>query len=145
MEGDPVALRTARRIVRNLGGKAFFIRKEDKAAYHTWGTFASPLMTALLATTEEVAAMAGVSRKAARNRAIPILRQTLENYAAFGAPDAFSGPIIRGDVDTVRRHLRALNNVPIARDVYTALARAALQYLPAKNKNALMWILGTER
>lgn len=143
IEGDPGAVRTARRIVGNLGGKAFTIRKEDKAAYHAWGTFASPLMTALLATTEKVAEKAGVSRKAARNRAILILRQTLENYAVFGAPDAFSGPIIRGDVETVRRHLRTLKSVPIARDVYTALVRAALQYLPAKNKNALMRILAS--
>ena len=145
IEGDPGAVRTARRIVGNLGGKAFTIRKEDKAAYHAWGTFASPLMTALLATTEKVAEKAGVSRKAARNRAILILRQTLENYAVFGAPDAFSGPIIRGDVETVRRHLCTLKSVPIARDVYTALVRAALQYLPAKNKNTLMRILASAR
>lgn len=126
----------ARRIVKDLGGEAHLIRKKDKAAYHAWGTFASPLFTALLATTEQVAAAAGVGREAAKRRMIPILQQTLENYAALDAASAFSGPIVRGDVDTVKRHLKVLKT-PETRDVYLSLARAALRYLPAKNRVAL--------
>jgi predicted short-subunit dehydrogenase-like oxidoreductase (DUF2520 family) len=145
LEGDPVAVRVARRIVQDVGGRAHSIRKKDKAAYHAWGTFASPLLTALLATTEQVAALAGVSRKAAKQRMIPILLQTLANYAAFGADGAFSGPIIRGDVDTVKRHLRVLRKRPAASEVYAALARAALQYLPVKNKNGIKQLLDASR
>jgi predicted short-subunit dehydrogenase-like oxidoreductase (DUF2520 family) len=128
-------------VVQDVGGRAYSIRKKDKAAYHAWGTFASPLFTALLATTEHVASLAGVNRKAAKQRMIPILQQTLANYAAFGAAGAFSGPLVRGDVDSVKRHLRVLRGTPIACEVYGALARAALQYLPTKNKNALKQIL----
>jgi predicted short-subunit dehydrogenase-like oxidoreductase (DUF2520 family) len=144
LEGDAAAVRVARRVVRDVGGHAYSIRKEDKAAYHAWGTFASPLFTALLATTEQVAALAGVNRKAARQRMIPILLQTLANYAAFGAAGGFSGPIVRGDVDTVKRHLRVLRGTPAA-EVYSALARAALQYLPVKHKKSLKRILDSSR
>jgi len=144
VEGDAAAVRVARRVVRDVGGRAYSIRERDKAAYHAWGTFASPLFTALLATTEQVAALAGVSRKAAKQRMIPILLQTLANYAAFGAADGFSGPIVRGDVDTVRRHLRVLRGTPAA-EVYSALALAALQYLPVKQKKALKRILNSSR
>ena len=143
VEGDAVALRVARRVVKDLGGTTHTIRKEDKAAYHAWGTFASPLFTALLATTEQVAAAAGVNRRAARSRMIPILLQTLANYAAFGAERGFSGPIVRGDVDTVKRHLSVLRSVPAVREVYVALARAALRYLPAKNKSSLKRVLNS--
>ena len=136
-----MAVRVARRMVKDLGGSAYSIRKKDKAAYHAWGTFASPLLTALLATTERVAVTAGVSRKVARGRMTPILLQTLANYAEVGAAAGFSGPIIRGDVDTVNRHLRVLRGVPAAREVYRALSRAALQYLPAKKKNRLRQVL----
>jgi predicted short-subunit dehydrogenase-like oxidoreductase (DUF2520 family) len=101
------------------------------------------LFTALLATTEQVAAKAGVNRKAAQRRMIPILLQTLANYASFGAAGAFSGPIVRGDVDTVKRHLRVLRGVPAVREVYASLARAALQYLPVHNKHALRRVLGS--
>jgi predicted short-subunit dehydrogenase-like oxidoreductase (DUF2520 family) len=142
IEGDAAAARVARRIVGDLGGECYAIRKADKAAYHAWGTFASPLLTALLATTERVAALAGIERKAARKRIVPILLQTLANYATRDAAEAFSGPIIRGDVETVKRHLRVLRKVPAAREVYVALARSALRDLPAKNKKALRRALG---
>lgn len=144
LEGDTAAVRVARRVIADLGGHAYPIRKQDKAAYHAWGTFASPLFTALLATTEQVAMLAGVKQRDAKRRMIPILLQTLANYAAFEAADAFSGPIIRGDFDTVKRHLQVLRSVPAAREVYSALARAALQYLPARNKSTLMRVLEDE-
>jgi predicted short-subunit dehydrogenase-like oxidoreductase (DUF2520 family) len=54
---------------------------------------------------------------------------------------SFSGPIVRGDVATVERHLKALRRVPGGREVYIALARVALRDLPAKNRAELKKIL----
>lgn len=141
IEGDRKAVQAARAIVKDLGAESYSIRAKDKAAYHAWGTFASPLFTALLAASEQVAISAGVKRSAARRRMLPILKQTLANYEALGAAKAFSGPIVRGDVDTVKQHLTVLCDIPAAQQVYVALARAALAYLPAKNKDLLRRIL----
>lgn len=141
VEGDPVAVRAARGIVRDLGGEPCAISQREKNAYHAWGTFASPLLTALLATTEQVAGLAGVTKRSARQRMLPILLQTVRNYGTLGAAAGFSGPIVRGDLETVRRHLEVLRTAPIPRQVYMALARAALQYLPAKNKASLRRLL----
>src|SRR5271154_1602824 len=137
IEGDQKAVRAARAMVLDLRGRSFSIQKRHKAAYHAWGMFASPLVTALLAISERVAVAAGVRRKAARERMLPILRQTLANYAALGAPGAVSGPIARGDVDTVKKHLSVLRAIPDAREVYTALARVGLRNLPVKNRAVL--------
>jgi predicted short-subunit dehydrogenase-like oxidoreductase (DUF2520 family) len=141
IEGDPVAARAAHRIVRDLGGESYSISRKEKNAYHAWGTFASPLLTALLATTEEVAALAGVSKKGAIERMLPILLETVKNYGKLGAAAGFSGPIVRGDVETVRRHLEVLRTAAVPREVYVALAHAALEYLPAKNKKLLRSLL----
>jgi predicted short-subunit dehydrogenase-like oxidoreductase (DUF2520 family) len=141
VEGDQKAVRAARAIIRNLRGRAFTIRKQQKEAYHSWGMFASPLLAALFAATEDVAAAAGVGPKAARQRMLPILRQTLNNYQSLGAAASFSGPIARGDVDTVKKHLKVLRGVPGVREVYVALARAALRNLPSRNRAALEKIL----
>lgn len=143
IEGTPKAVRAARAIVLQLRAQAFNIRKPQKEAYHAWGMFASPLLTALLAASERLAGAAGVSRKAARERMLPILRQTLANYATVGAPGSFSGPIARGDVATVGKHLKVLLEVPEVREIYVALARAALRDLPAKNRSALEKMLIT--
>jgi predicted short-subunit dehydrogenase-like oxidoreductase (DUF2520 family) len=145
IEGDARALRAARRIVKDLGGTAYPIHPEEKAAYHAWGTFSSPLFTALLAITEQVAAEAGISKKSARSRMLPILQQTLENYSALGPDGALSGPLVRGDIGTVKRHLDILRKVPLARETYLPLARAALAYLPAKNRRELEEVLYSDQ
>jgi predicted short-subunit dehydrogenase-like oxidoreductase (DUF2520 family) len=137
IEGDRIAARAARAMVLNLGGRPFPIGKRYKQAYHAWGMFVSPLLIALLAASERVAAAAGIQRGAARQRALPILRQTLANYAALGASHSFSGPIARGDVETIKKHLNVLRAIPETRNIYIALARTALRDLPAKNRAAL--------
>ena len=140
-EGDPAAVRVAGRIVRDLGAEAFPISRNRKMAYHAWGAFTSPLLIALLVAAERVAHAAGLSTAEARRKALPILRQTLANYAKLGAAGAFSGPIVRGDAQVVRQHLRVLKKVPEARAVYVALARAGLRYLPAGNRGELERVL----
>lgn len=137
VEGDAAAVRAARAIVRRLGGEAFEVPKNRKAAYHAWGTFTSPLLVAMLVTMEQVARAAGLSKAEARRNMLPIVRQTLANYARLGPAGAFSGPIVRGDAAIVRKHLRALQKVPGSREVYVALARAALRHLPARNRREL--------
>jgi predicted short-subunit dehydrogenase-like oxidoreductase (DUF2520 family) len=137
IEGDAGAVRVARSIARTLGGEAFAIVEKHKAAYHAWGAFTSPLLLSLWVTTERVAELAGVRRAEARKRMLPILRQTLANYAERGPEHAFSGPIIRGDVATLQKHLKVLARLPDLRDVYLALARSAVRHLPAKNRKQL--------
>jgi predicted short-subunit dehydrogenase-like oxidoreductase (DUF2520 family) len=141
IEGDARAVRTARRAVLSLGGESFLIAKNKKAAYHAWGAFTSPLLIALLVTAEEVARAAGIAGVAARRRALPILRQTLDNYARLGPAGAFSGPIIRGDVATLQKHLATLRRLPWAKTVYLALARVAVEKLPAERKSSVKRVL----
>jgi predicted short-subunit dehydrogenase-like oxidoreductase (DUF2520 family) len=141
VEGDTLAVTTARRIAKDLGGKACSIRKACKAAYHAWGSFASPLLISTLVTAERVAGEAGIRPSAARKRMLPILRQTVANYARYGPAGAFSGPIIRGDVATLVKHLKVVRALPDAKGVYLALARSAVKNLPAKNRKQLLRIL----
>jgi predicted short-subunit dehydrogenase-like oxidoreductase (DUF2520 family) len=75
---------------------------------------------------------------------LPIVRQTLENYVRLGPRDAFSGPFIRGDTETVARHLTLLEKNPHARSVYRELARAALHRLPVRNRKQMQTLLKAE-
>ena len=134
LEGDPAALRVAGRIVRDLGGQPFSLSKSRKSIYHAWGGFTSPLLVALLMTAEKVAQAAGLSASEARKKMLPIVRQTLANYAKLGPAGAFSGPIVRGDAQVIRKHMKELKKVPGATDVYLALARAGFRYLPVRNR-----------
>jgi predicted short-subunit dehydrogenase-like oxidoreductase (DUF2520 family) len=137
IEGDDAATRLARRVVRDLDGHAFPLPSVRKAAYHAWATFTSPLLLAFMVTLEEAAAAAGLTREDSRRKSMPIIRQTLENYARLGPKHSFSGPMIRGDAETVAKHLAALRKYPEAHDVYVALARSAMRRLPVKNRKEL--------
>jgi len=141
MEGDDAATRVARRIVRELGGESFRLPASRKAAYHAWATLTSPLLLAFLVTLEEAARAAGLTREDARRKSLPIIQQTLANYSRLGPAQSFSGPLVRGDAETVARHLAALKKNPEAREVYVALARAALHGLPIKNRDGLSQLL----
>ena len=143
IEGDHEAVQVLSKIVRRLGGEGFPIAPKDKALYHAWGTLLSPLLTALLAAGEQVAQGAGVPSNRARRWMLPILRQTVENYAQQGGARGLSGPIIRGDTATVQKHLEVLRKLPGAREVYVALARSALRTLPSRNAQKLKTLLGS--
>ena len=141
IEGDEEAARVARRIVRALGGESFSLPAKRKAAYHAWATMTSPLLLAFLVTLEEAARAAGLTRQDARRKSLPIIRQTLANYSRLGPERSFSGPLVRGDAETVAKHLTALKKHPGAREVYVALARAAMRGLPVKNRDGLQRLL----
>jgi predicted short-subunit dehydrogenase-like oxidoreductase (DUF2520 family) len=141
LEGDARALRIAQRIAHDLGGESFKIRARDKVAYHAWGAFASPLLVALLVSAEQVARAGGLSTANARRRMLPILRQTLENYGRLGPAGAFSGPLVRGDAEIVRKHLQVLSGIPGTKDVYVALAKTAVRHLPVQQRQRLERVL----
>ena len=141
LEGDDKAVRLGRRIALDLGGVPFRIGRESKVLYHAMGSFSSPLVVAVLALAERVAAEAGIPRAKIPAAMRPILRKTFENYLTNGAPAAFSGPINRGDLETVKKHLADLRKLPRAREAYIALARAAAEMLPVKNRAAIVRLL----
>ncbi len=141
LEGDAAAVRAARVIVRDLGGHAFTIRRETKPLYHAWGAFGSPVLIMELALAERVARASGIAAKEARRTIEPIVRKTIDNYFAHGPAAAFSGPLVRGDVETVRRHLKQLARVPGAQQVYRALARTALANLPVERRKEMENVL----
>jgi len=92
---------------------------------------------ATLVTAERVGRAAGLTVPQTRKAMAGILQQTLNNYLQRGPAAAFSGPIKRGDLDTIRRHLAELKRVPGAREVYRALVKSALRDLPAARKDEL--------
>lgn len=136
-EGDRGGIAAAREIVRRLRAQVFEIRKEAKVLYHALGSFSSPMVVATLVTAERVGKAAGLSLKEVRKIMTPILLQTTVNYLQRGPALAFSGPIKRGDVNTVRRHLQELAGVPGATELYRALVKSALIDLPAMRKKEM--------
>lgn len=95
----PRALATARSLAETLGMRAVEIEDDDRAAYHAAASLASNYLLALEAAAERLASTAGGDRALLA----PLVRATVENWAARGARDALTGPLVRGDEVTVER------------------------------------------
>jgi predicted short-subunit dehydrogenase-like oxidoreductase (DUF2520 family) len=124
IEGDDRALAAAGALAATLGMTAVPIPASAKPAYHAGATFAANYTTALAAVAERLAVSAGVAPDVARRLYLPLIRGAAANLEA-GPAAALTGPVRRGDVETVRAHLRALG--PDDRRLYLLLAREALR------------------
>jgi predicted short-subunit dehydrogenase-like oxidoreductase (DUF2520 family) len=141
VEGDREAVIAARNVARALQAEVFELKKRNKVLYHALGSFSSPLIVATLVTASRVGRSAGLTDKQVAKIMGPILQQTICNYLRRGPAAAFSGPIKRGDVETVRAHLRELKGVPEAKDVYRALVKSALRDLRSGNRRGILRLL----
>lgn len=101
---SPEALDLARRLAHAIGMTPFEIADEDRAAYHAAGSIASNFLITVEAAAERVAASAGVDRALL----VPLVRATVENWAAHGPERALTGPVARGDEGTVARQREAI-------------------------------------
>jgi predicted short-subunit dehydrogenase-like oxidoreductase (DUF2520 family) len=137
LEGDSKATAAATAIIRRLGGEPFRIAADSKAAYHAFGFFLSPAIVALIAAAQEVGKLAGLSEQEARRLMQPIVRKTIENCFTITPQNAFSGPVRRGDVATIRKHLGVLKNPKELLEIYRALVRIALKKLPVRKESAI--------
>lgn len=104
----PSALAAARAIAERLGMRPFELADEHRAAYHAAASIASNFLVTLEAAAEEVAAGAGLARGGARALLAPLVRSTVENWAARGPERALTGPVARGDDATVERQREAV-------------------------------------
>ncbi len=137
VESDASTRRILNSVIRRVGGRPFAIEAGGKALYHAVGTLASPLLVSHLVAAQQAAALAGFTAREARQIIEPIVRATLNNVFSQGPARSFSGPIARGDVQTIRLHLQALKPHPMLAGVYRSLALYALDALPSTKKKAL--------
>ena len=115
------ALQTARELATDLGMTAFEVADEDRAAYHAAASIASNFLVTLEGAAEQLAAQAGVPRSAL----VPLVRASVENWARSGAAQALTGPIARGDHETVGRQRKAVaERAPQLLELFDALAAA---------------------
>jgi predicted short-subunit dehydrogenase-like oxidoreductase (DUF2520 family) len=97
----PRALAVADAIASRLGMWPFELTDDRRAAYHAAASIASNFLVTLQAAAESMAVAAGLPREEGRRLLAPLVRSTVENWAALGPESALTGPVARGDELTV--------------------------------------------
>jgi predicted short-subunit dehydrogenase-like oxidoreductase (DUF2520 family) len=131
VDGDDDARRLSERLATAVGARVLYIPPGQKARYHAAAVFASNFPTVLMCLAEELLREVGISADVAGRALHPLFASAVENLRGGAGPSALTGPIVRGDADTVERHLLALRTHPDTLDAYRALSRAALRWVRA--------------
>ena len=108
-EGDAEATETLMSLASDIGGKPMLIKPEGKALYHAAAVMACNYLTALMDAAATLCDAAGIAPAAAIEAMSPLARATLENVTKLGTREALTGPIARGDAQTVARHIEAMS------------------------------------
>ncbi len=127
LEGEPSAVKTALAVARRLGGSAILLDEKDKVLYHAACVVCSAGGTAVFDAASRLLAGTGLETRLAARVLMPLAEKSLRNVKELGATAAFTGPISRGDVQTVRSHFKVLPAKGPARRLYTALGLAGLE------------------
>jgi len=128
IEGDEAALRVARRWVKLLGGQAFLVRPDRKILYHAAAFLVCPTVVTLMERSARLLQESGVPERISRPMLAAFVAETAGNFSALGPRQSLTGPVARGDWQTVKRHLAALRRLaPEVVPVYTELVRDMLR------------------
>ncbi len=124
----PAEQELAERLVADLGGRIMWVPEERRSLYHAALAHGANHLVTLVSQAMEMLGAAGVadSGVAPADTLRPLLEAALSNALAYGDA-ALTGPIVRGDVETVRAHLRELAAAtPQDLPSYVAMARATV-------------------
>lgn len=123
--GEPPAARVAQLLVSALNGMPLVIPAANRPVYHAAAVTASNYLVAVLGAAARLLHQAGVPADETLPALLPLVRGTLDNLEHLGVPAALTGPIARGDADTVRLHLARLSADD--RTLYCALGHEVLR------------------
>lgn len=129
-EGDKDALIPIQFAFEKIGFKVETIAAQNKVLYHAACVFVSNYLTVLMDMALQTAESANLDRRAFLDVCKPIVKATLENIDHYSPDKSLSGPLARGDMDTVNQHLQALSAInPDLANAYQVFAEHALKIL----------------
>lgn len=128
-EGDAPLLEE---ILINLGNSYFKVAKKDKVRYHLAGVYASNILIPVITRGIENLRSCGLETNKAREILLPLVEKTIENIYIKGSREAVTGPIERGDIKTIEKHLRCQSKHE--RALYIEGSRELLKILERKDK-----------
>ncbi|MBI1773675.1 MAG: DUF2520 domain-containing protein [Burkholderiales bacterium] len=132
LEGDETALALLVPALQATGAETVIINADNKLLYHAGSVFASNYLVTLMEVALRTYQAAGIPADVAQKMAAPLARKTLENVFNLGTQAALTGPIARGDMQTVALQQSRLNDWDqLAGDLYQAFTQPTIDLAAA--------------
>lgn len=126
LEGDEEMVKCWEEILVNVGLKVKRLLPGTKVTYHTACTVASNFVCALAAESLKLMRRSGFTQEEALQALAPLMKSNLEHILGNGPAAALTGPVERGDISTIEKHLRCFESRD-ERITYALLSRELLQ------------------
>jgi predicted short-subunit dehydrogenase-like oxidoreductase (DUF2520 family) len=123
IEGDERGLPLLDLLASTVGMKAVRIESKNKVLYHLSAVFVCNFLSALMRAGEGIMSRIGIGL----DPFFPIIETTLRNIEQKGPLMSLTGPVVRGDAETVASHLKAMKGMDLYESVYKILSQVALE------------------
>jgi len=140
IEGQAQAIEILTNLFQSIGANVFQIKKEFKTTYHAAGCIASNYLITLSSIAYTCYLQSGVPETIAKQIVDNLMDSTLKNLTKSTHSKALTGPIARGDVNTISKHMGVLQNG--IKEIYSILGKYTLSLTEHENKEALLRALG---
>lgn len=135
LEGDERAIAVGRTLANELGSRPVELTG-DKVAYHAAAVVASNYLVALTSFAARLCGVAGIDEQMAVEMLRPLQLGALDNLSRQGSVAALTGPIARGDAETVRAHFELINDtMPELSGAYSELGKIAIELARAQGQD----------
>jgi len=136
LEGDEKAIELGQSLAEKLQSGVILISPANKPLYHLACSMASNFMVVLLAEVKDLFELLGLDEKACLEVIYPLVSRTLLNVRELGCEQSLTGPILRGDLKTVKEHLKALSSQPDLEKLYRLMSLEALKVAEKRGLSA---------
>jgi len=135
VEAEEPLLNTLKDIAATLDGHWIELKANDKVAYHAAAVIACNYLVTLVKLATDLWQSFNIPQSQATQALLPLIRGTIHNIDTVGIPQCLTGPIARGDIETIKKHLDALQKVaPALLSTYQELGRQTIPVALAKGK-----------
>ena len=137
VEGNRKAVRLARRLVSDFGGRIFSINTKNKVLYHASAVMACGHFVALFDMAIEMLIHCGLDKDEARRALLPLVRSTIDNLSTNNPARSLTGPFARADATTVKKHLEAFEQTKLfeALQAYILLGQRSIKLARQNSKD----------
>ncbi len=135
VEAEEPLLSTLKDIATALDGHWIELKANDKVAYHAAAVIVCNYLVTLIKLATDLWQSFNIPQSQATQALLPLIRGTIHNIDTVGIPQCLTGPIARGDIKTIKKHLDALQKVaPALLSTYQELGLQTIPVALAKGK-----------
>lgn len=128
LEGDEERVEAIENILKTTGNEYFKIEAEQKALYHATACVVSNYLVSLMDYGLSIFEAIGIDKDKGYRALSPLIQGSIENIHNLGTSRALTGPIARGDVNTIEKHIEAMKKTnPEWLHMYKALGFATIE------------------